>query len=145
MIEFRIITEDELGIKQYDSRHLLDLEEYNGEDSRINDLVDDIRILKDSDEMMEGILSLLTDTVSAVPQVGAYYTFIYQPKTPRIKYDRNPLIAPVSNSTNGDSKVSTITGVTIVTTPGRRWSPIHTLFIHQSWKTSEVFHIKIIR
>jgi len=73
----------------------LDLEEYNGEDSRINDLVDDIRILKDSDEMMEAILSLLTDTVSAVPQVGAYYTFIYSPKTPRIKYDRNPLIACV--------------------------------------------------
>tara|TARA_Y100000004_G_scaffold49376_1_gene54388 strand:- start:2237 stop:2533 length:297 start_codon:yes stop_codon:yes gene_type:complete len=45
--------------------------------------------------MMEAILSLLTDTVSAVPQVGAYYTFIYQPKTPRIKYDRNPLIACV--------------------------------------------------
>ena len=31
MIEFRIITEDELGIKQYDSRRL-DLEEYNGEE-----------------------------------------------------------------------------------------------------------------
>ena len=45
--------------------------------------------------MMEAILSLFTDTVAAVPQVGAYYTFVYEPKTPRIRYDRNPLIACV--------------------------------------------------
>jgi len=73
----------------------LDLEEYNGEESRIDGLVDDVRILKESDRMMEAILTILTDTVSPVPQVGAYYTFVYQPKTPRIRYDQNPLIACV--------------------------------------------------
>ena len=71
----------------------LDLEEYNGEDSRINGLVDDVRILRESDRMMEAILTLLSDTPAPVPQVGAYYTFSYKPKTPRIQYDSNPLIA----------------------------------------------------
>jgi hypothetical protein len=71
----------------------LDLEEYNGEDSRINGLVDDVRILKTPDRMMEAILTLLTDTVMPIPQVGCYYTFSYKAKTPRVRYDSNPLIA----------------------------------------------------
>ena len=71
----------------------LDLEEYNGEDNRISGLVDDVRILKESDRMMEAILTLLTDTPSPIPQVGAYYTFSYKAKTPRVRYDSNPLIA----------------------------------------------------
>ena len=73
----------------------LDLRAYNGEDSRIDGLVDDVRILKDSDEMMEAVLTILSDTPMPIPQVGAYYTFVYQPKTPRVRYDRNPLIACV--------------------------------------------------
>ena len=71
----------------------LDLRAYNGEESRIDGLVNDILIQRTSEKMMEAILSLLTDTVSAVPQVGAYYTFGYQAKTPRMRYDGNPLIA----------------------------------------------------
>tara|TARA_E500000318_G_C3546846_1_gene207088 strand:- start:955 stop:1242 length:288 start_codon:yes stop_codon:yes gene_type:complete len=31
--------------------------------------------------------------VEVVPSVGRYYTFIYRPKTPRIRYDEYPLIA----------------------------------------------------
>ena len=71
----------------------LDLTKYNGEESRIESLIDDILVLRTPDKMMEGILSLLTDTVAALPQVGAYYTFGYQAKTPRIRYDKHPLIA----------------------------------------------------
>ena len=71
----------------------LDLEQYNGEESRIESLIDDILVLRTPDKMMEGILSLLTDTVAAIPQVGAYYTFGYEAKTPRIRYDKHPLIA----------------------------------------------------
>mgnify|MGYP001162798789 CR=1 FL=1 len=71
----------------------LDLRAYNGEESRIDGLVNDILIQRTSEKMMEAILSLLTDTVAAVPQVGAYYTFGYQAKTPRMRYDGNPLIA----------------------------------------------------
>ena len=73
----------------------LDLRAYNGEESRISDLRDDIQLTGGPDQMMEAILTILSDTVSAVPQVGAYYTFVYQPKTPRIRYDKNPLIACV--------------------------------------------------
>ena len=28
-----------------------------------------------------------------IPEIGRYYTFIYAPKTPRIRYDQFPLIA----------------------------------------------------
>jgi hypothetical protein len=31
--------------------------------------------------------------VEIIPNVGRYYTFIYNPKTPRIRYDEYPLIA----------------------------------------------------
>jgi hypothetical protein len=43
--------------------------------------------------MMEAILTLLTDTPMPIPQVGCYYTFSYKAKTPRVRYDSNPLIA----------------------------------------------------
>ena len=28
-----------------------------------------------------------------VPQVGKFYTFVYNPKTPNTRYDQNPLVA----------------------------------------------------
>ena len=33
------------------------------------------------------------DTVTPVPDVGNFYTFVYNPKTPNIQYDQHPLIA----------------------------------------------------
>lgn len=71
----------------------LNLTEYNGEPSRINDLVDDILILRTPVRMNEAIQSLFTDTPSPIPQVGCWYTFTYQAKTPRVRYDQHPLIA----------------------------------------------------
>ena len=47
----------------------------------------------DQEDMMLEIMSLLNDTVTPVPDVGNFYTFIYQPKTPKIQYDQQPLIA----------------------------------------------------
>ena len=38
-------------------------------------------------------MSLLNDTVTPVPDVGNFYTFVYNPKTPNITYDQHPLIA----------------------------------------------------
>ena len=51
--------------------------------------------LSDPEDMMLEIMNLLKDTVTPVPDVGKYYTFIYAPKTPRIRYDQFPLIACV--------------------------------------------------
>ena len=50
-------------------------------------------LTNDQEDMMLEIMSLLNDTVTPVPDVGNFYTFIYQPKTPKIQYDQQPLIA----------------------------------------------------
>jgi len=53
-----------------------------------------ISSMTDPDDMMLEIMEILTD-VEVIPDVGKYYTFIYQAKTPRVEYDQFPLIACV--------------------------------------------------
>ena len=47
---------------------------------------------KDPEDLMLIILSVLKEEV-LLPEVGIFYTFIYNPKTPNISYDQHPLIA----------------------------------------------------
>ena len=47
----------------------------------------------DVEDIMMTIMDFFNDTVTPVPDVGSFYTFIYQPKTPKIQYDQQPLIA----------------------------------------------------
>ena len=63
--------------------------------NRLENLVSDIIDMGDPDDMMLAISEVLTDT-EIIPDVGKYYTFIYSPKTPRIRYDQFPLIACVA-------------------------------------------------
>ena len=49
--------------------------------------------LSDPEDMMLEIMNLLKDTVTPVPDVGKYYTFVYNAKTPNVQYDQHPLIA----------------------------------------------------
>ena len=63
--------------------------------NRIEGLVDDIIALSEPDDMMLAIVDTLKE-VEVIPDVGKYYTFIYLPKTPRIRYDEFPLIACVN-------------------------------------------------
>ena len=51
--------------------------------------------MNDADDRMMAIMETLNDTVVTVPDIGRFYTFIYDPKTPRIRYDQFPLIACV--------------------------------------------------
>lgn len=44
------------------------------------------------EEMMDEILRLAEGTERTIIQSGKYYTFVYYAKTPRIRYDRHPLI-----------------------------------------------------
>ena len=39
------------------------------------------------------VIQALSDTVTPVPDLGNWYTFIYKAKTPNITYDTNPLVA----------------------------------------------------
>ena len=63
--------------------------------NRLENLVSDIIEMGAPDDMMLAITEVLTDT-EIIPDVGNYYTFIYSPKTPRIRYDQFPLIACVA-------------------------------------------------
>ena len=64
-------------------------------ENRLEHVVSDIIAMNDADDRMMAIMETLNDTVVTVPDVGRYYTFIYDPKTPRIRYDEFPLIACV--------------------------------------------------
>jgi len=47
----------------------------------------------DQEEMMLEIMDLLKDTVTPIPDVGTICTFVYNAKTPDIRYDQHPLVA----------------------------------------------------
>ena len=59
---------------------------------RTDDLIDVCAGISNPDDKMLEVLERLPQ-VEVVPDVGRYYTFIYKPKTPRIRYDEYPLIA----------------------------------------------------
>ena len=73
----------------------MEQEEYlEDQRNRLEYTVDNIISLPDADDRMLAVTELLTET-EIIPTVGRFYTFIYAPKTPRIQYDQNPLIACV--------------------------------------------------
>ena len=64
-------------------------------DQNVNRIVgNDINLITDDpEEMMLIIMEALNDTVTPIPEIGQFYTFIYNAKTPDITYDQHPLIA----------------------------------------------------
>lgn len=63
--------------------------------SRLDVLEERIEYLSDPEDIMVEILDVFNKT-ELVPEVGNYYTFIYNPKTPDIDYDQHPLVAVTS-------------------------------------------------
>ena len=62
--------------------------------NRIEEVYDDLeKAINDPEEMMLIIMEALNDSVTPIPEVGQFYTFIYNAKTPDITYDQHPLIA----------------------------------------------------
>ena len=49
--------------------------------------------LNDPEDMMLEIMNLLKDTVTPVPDVGKYYTFVYNAQTAGKQYAQHPLVA----------------------------------------------------
>ncbi len=71
----------------------MEQEEYlESQTNRIRPVADEIKQEKTADDRMVALLDVLTETVPA-PETGRFYTFVYLAKTPRIRYDQNPLIA----------------------------------------------------
>ena len=64
------------------------------EDNRVKENLSDLNNrTNDPEEMMMEIMEVLNDTVTPIPEVGQFYTFVYNAKTPNITYDQHPLIA----------------------------------------------------
>ena len=64
------------------------------EDNRVREYLSDLNNkTNDPEEMMLEIMEALNDTVSPIPEVGKFYTFVYNAKTPGYQYDQHPLIA----------------------------------------------------
>lgn len=51
------------------------------------------QVTNDPEDMMLEIMEALKNTVTPIPDVGKFYTFVYTPKTPNIEYDQHPLVA----------------------------------------------------
>ena len=69
--------------------------------STVNRFEDDkevnrIKALRDEDDMMLELIDKMQTDVEVIPTVGQYFTFIYKAKTPRVEYDRFPLVAVTS-------------------------------------------------
>ena len=74
---------------------------FNGNDedekryvNRIEPIKEDLAAaVNNPEEMMMIIMQALNDTVTPIPEVGQFYTFVYNAKTPEKQYDQHPLIA----------------------------------------------------
>ena len=60
--------------------------------NRIRSVVDNLIGNEDPDDLMIEILDAIQES-GKVPSVGKYYVFVYNPKTPNVQYDQNPLVA----------------------------------------------------
>ena len=47
----------------------------------------------DQEDQMVMIMDALSDTVTPIPDAGSICTFVYNAKTPGIRYDQHPLVA----------------------------------------------------
>jgi len=65
---------------------------------------------KGPDDLMMDIMEALGDTEYVPDSVGAFYTFIYQAKTPELLYDEHPLVEIV-DITRWGFKGFNITGI----------------------------------
>ena len=71
--------------------------EQRTEDNRIRQYLSDLNNrTNDPEEMMLEIMEVLNETVTPIPEVGNFYTFVYNAKTPGETYDQHPLIACTS-------------------------------------------------
>ena len=61
--------------------------------NRIEPIKEELETTNDPEDLMLMIMEALKGTVSPIPEVGKFYTFVYNAKTPRIQYDQHPLVA----------------------------------------------------
>lgn len=60
--------------------------------NRIRSVLDNLTGKETGDDLMLELLEVLQESGSS-PRVGKFYVFVYNAKTPNIRYDQNPLVA----------------------------------------------------
>lgn len=60
--------------------------------NRVRSVIDNLTGKESPDDIMVELLDVLEETKSQ-PVAGKYYIFVYNPKTPNIRYDSNPFVA----------------------------------------------------
>ena len=60
--------------------------------SRVKSIKDNLIGTEDPDDLMIEIIDALEEG-EKTPEPGEFYVFVYNPKTPNIQYDSNPLVA----------------------------------------------------
>ena len=60
--------------------------------NRVAPLVKKLLGVETADDLMIELMNVLTETRQP-PQAGRFYVFVYNAKTPNVRYDQNPLIA----------------------------------------------------
>ena len=60
--------------------------------SRVQSIRKNLIGTEDPDDLMLDIISELEEG-EKTPEAGEFYVFVYNPKTPGIRYDQNPLVA----------------------------------------------------
>lgn len=61
--------------------------------NRVRGISDSIIGLKDPDDIMVELISVLNETPKQSVQAGKIYVFIYNAKTAQLRYDQNPFVA----------------------------------------------------
>ena len=61
--------------------------------NRIEPIREELNSTNDPEDLMLIIMDAINDTVTPIPEVGKFYTFVYNAKTPKKRYDQHPLIA----------------------------------------------------
>jgi len=61
-------------------------------ENRVRAVLDGITGKENGDDLMLELLEVLQES-GKIPNVGKFYIFVYNAKTPNIQYDQNPLVA----------------------------------------------------
>ena len=61
-------------------------------DNRVRGVVRELSGIENSDDKMEALISVLSES-GTIPSAGKFYTFFYSAKTNGIEYDEFPLVA----------------------------------------------------
>ena len=61
--------------------------------NRIRAVSDSIIGVRDPDDVMIALLEVLTESPKQTVQPGKLYIFVYNAKTPQLRYDQNPFVA----------------------------------------------------